>query len=41
MTVTRHLVAAGYSPWVAEPALGLTAGYPWSAPYEELQLKAR
>jgi peptide/nickel transport system substrate-binding protein len=32
---------AGYGPRVAEPALGLTAGYPWSAPYEELRLKDR
>jgi peptide/nickel transport system substrate-binding protein len=31
----------GYGPRVAEPALNLIAGFPWSAPYEELRLKAR
>jgi peptide/nickel transport system substrate-binding protein len=31
----------GYGPRVAEPALNLITGYPWSAPYEELRLKAK
>ena len=31
----------GYGPRVAEPALGLVTGFPWSAPYEELKLKSR
>jgi peptide/nickel transport system substrate-binding protein len=31
----------GYGARVAEPALGLITGFPWSAPYEELRLKAR
>jgi peptide/nickel transport system substrate-binding protein len=30
-----------HGPRVAEPGLGLLADYPWSAPYEELKLKAR
>lgn len=35
--VTIH----GYGPRVAEPALGLIASYPFSAPYEEIRLKPR
>jgi len=31
----------GYGPRVAEPALNLITGFAWSAPYEELRLKAR
>jgi peptide/nickel transport system substrate-binding protein len=31
----------GYGPRVAEPGLGLIADYPWSAPYEEIKLKAK
>ena len=31
----------GYGSRVAEPALNLIAGFPWSAPYEELRLKGR
>jgi hypothetical protein len=31
----------GYGARVAEPALNLIGGYAWSAPYEELRLKAR
>ncbi|HEV8583532.1 MAG TPA: ABC transporter substrate-binding protein [Methylomirabilota bacterium] len=31
----------GYGPRVAEPGLGLIEGYPWSAPYEDVKLKAR
>jgi peptide/nickel transport system substrate-binding protein len=34
-------VLTGYGPRVAEPGLGLIEGYPWSAPYEEVRLKAR
>jgi len=29
----------GYGARVAEPALGLITGFPWSAPFEELRLK--
>jgi peptide/nickel transport system substrate-binding protein len=31
----------GFGPRVAEPALNLISGFPWSAPYEELRLKGR
>jgi peptide/nickel transport system substrate-binding protein len=31
----------GYGARVADPALGLITGFPWSAPYEELRLKGR
>jgi peptide/nickel transport system substrate-binding protein len=31
----------GVGPRVAESELGLIAAYPWSAPYEDLKLKAR
>ncbi len=31
----------GVGPHVAESGLGLIADYPWSAPYEDLRLKAR
>ena len=31
----------GHGPRVAEPGLGLIADYPWSAPYEEIKLKAK
>jgi peptide/nickel transport system substrate-binding protein len=30
-----------HGPRVAESGLGLVADYPWSAPYEDLRLKAR
>ena len=30
-----------YGPGVAESGLGLVADYPWSAPYEDVKLKAR
>jgi peptide/nickel transport system substrate-binding protein len=30
-----------YSPRIAEAGLGLIADYPWSAPYEEIKLKAK
>lgn len=31
----------GYGPRVTEPALGLIAGHPYSAPYEDVRLKGR
>jgi peptide/nickel transport system substrate-binding protein len=31
----------GHGPRVAEPGLGLIADYPWSAPYEDVKLKAK
>jgi hypothetical protein len=31
----------GYGPRVAESGLGLIADYPWSAPSEDLKLKAK
>ena len=31
----------GYGPRVAESGLGLITDYPWSAPYEDLKLKAK
>ncbi len=31
----------GYGPRVAEPGLGLITDYPWSAPYEDVKLKAK
>ena len=34
-------VLTGYGPRVAETGLGLIADYPWSAPYEEVKLKAQ
>jgi peptide/nickel transport system substrate-binding protein len=34
-------VLTGYGPRVAEPGLGLIEGYPWSAPYEDVQLKSK
>ena len=34
-------VLTGYGPRVAEPGLGLITGYPWSAPYEDVKLKAK
>jgi peptide/nickel transport system substrate-binding protein len=30
-----------HGPRIAESGLGLIADYPWSAPYEELKLKAK
>jgi len=30
-----------YGPNVAESGLGLVADFPWSAPYEDVKLKAR
>ena len=34
-------VLTGYGPRVAEAGLGLIADYPWSAPYEDVKLKAK
>ena len=34
-------VLNGYGPRVAESGLGLIADYPWSAPYEDMKLKAK
>jgi peptide/nickel transport system substrate-binding protein len=34
-------VLNGYGPRVAESGLGPINGYPWSAPYEDVKLKAR
>jgi peptide/nickel transport system substrate-binding protein len=34
-------VLNAYGPRVAESGLGLVNGYPWSAPYEEVKLKAK
>ena len=34
-------VLNGYGPRVAESGLGLIADYPWSAPYEDVKLKAK
>jgi peptide/nickel transport system substrate-binding protein len=34
-------VLTGYGPRVAESGLGLITDYPWSAPYEDVKLKAR
>jgi peptide/nickel transport system substrate-binding protein len=34
-------VLNGYGPRVAESGLGLIAGYPWAAPYEDVTLKAK
>jgi hypothetical protein len=31
----------GYGPRVGEAGLGLIADYPWSAPYEDVTLKAK
>jgi peptide/nickel transport system substrate-binding protein len=31
----------GYNQRVAEPAINLIVGYPWSAPYEEMRIRAR
>jgi hypothetical protein len=34
-------VLNGYSPRLAESALGLIVDYPWVVPYEEVTLKAQ
>ena len=34
-------IIAGVGPRVEESGIGLIAGYPYSAPYEEVKLKAR
>jgi peptide/nickel transport system substrate-binding protein len=41
LPIWQLAVLTGYGPRVAEPGLGLIADYPWSAPYEDVRLKAR
>jgi peptide/nickel transport system substrate-binding protein len=41
LPVWQFVVLQGVGPRVAEPGLGLIADYPWSAPYEDLQLKGK
>jgi peptide/nickel transport system substrate-binding protein len=41
LPIWQLAVLNGYGPRVAESGLGLIAGYPWAAPYEDVKLKAR
>jgi peptide/nickel transport system substrate-binding protein len=41
LPIWQLAVLQGYGPRVAESGLGLIADYPWSAPYEDIKLKAR
>jgi peptide/nickel transport system substrate-binding protein len=41
LPVWQLALLTGYGPRVAEPGLGLIADYPWSAPYEDVKLKAK
>ena len=41
MPIWQLALPQGYGPRVAESGLGLITDYPWSAPYEDLKLKAR
>ncbi len=41
LPIWQLALLTGYGPRVAEPGLGLIADYPWSAPYEDVRLKAR
>jgi len=41
LPIWQRAFMTGYGPRVAEPGLGLIADYPWSAPYEEIKLKAK
>jgi peptide/nickel transport system substrate-binding protein len=41
LPIWQLAVLQGYGPRVAESGLGLIADYPWSAPYEDLKLKAK
>jgi peptide/nickel transport system substrate-binding protein len=41
LPVWQYVVPQGAGPRVAEPGLGLITDYPWSAPYEDLQLKGK
>ena len=40
LPIWQLAVLNGYGPRVAESGLGLIADYPWSAPYEDVKLKA-
>ena len=41
LPIWQLAVLQGYGPRVAESGLGLITDYPWSAPYEDLKLKAK
>ena len=41
LPIWQLAVLNGYGPRVAESGLGLIAGYPWVAPYEDVKLKAK
>jgi peptide/nickel transport system substrate-binding protein len=41
LPVWQLAALTGYGPRVAEPGLGLIADFPWSAPYEDVKLKAK
>ena len=41
LPIWQLAVLQGYGPRVAESGLGLIADYPWSAPYEDVKLKAK
>jgi peptide/nickel transport system substrate-binding protein len=41
LPIWQLALLTGYGPRVAEPGLGLVADYPWSAPYEDVKLKAK
>jgi peptide/nickel transport system substrate-binding protein len=41
LPIWQLAVLNGYGPRVAESGLGLIADYPWSAPYEDVKLKAK
>jgi peptide/nickel transport system substrate-binding protein len=41
LPIWQLVLLQAHGPRVAEPGLGLIADYPWSAPYEDLKLKAK
>jgi len=41
LPIWQLVLLQGHGPRVAESGLGLIADYPWSAPYEDVKLKAR
>jgi peptide/nickel transport system substrate-binding protein len=41
LPIWQLVVLNGYGPRVAESGLGLIADYPWSAPYEDVKLRAK
>ena len=41
LPIWQLAVLQGYGPRVAESRLGLITDYPWSAPYEDVKLKAQ